>query len=538
MLGGFLVGGILLGGRFGAAITIIQVILILNYVVIVREFFRSTVKALLLQHEKTALADKLEQARAELQREARAKSAFLANISHEVRTPLNGIIGTNALLGMTDLDERQRRYNETVRHSAENLLAILNDMLDFSKLEAGRFQLDRTAFDPEQLVEDAVELVAPRVQAKGLELVVRVDLPVRRTLIGDPVRIRQILLNLLSNAVKFTERGLVAVSLTGAPGEGDFKPALRLEVRDTGPGIDPEARARLFHSFEQADGSITRRYGGTGLGLAICKELVQLMDGRIEVESEKGAGSTFRVELALPLAEAGTRRPEPQGLSGLGALLVAPPGPVRDQHERLLAEAGIAVATADTLELTDDLPAGLDVVLVDGRIRPPAGSAAHRSRRPSIRLDPMHPDRRAGSGCAAGGRCRRVPGDRPQAGPAPRVVARAGDLGPPGMASMARRTAARCRRKMANGEILGRRRPSGQPRDGVVPAGRGRLSGRHGGERAGGGAPGRIDRLRSGPDGYPDAAAGRHPGDRGDPAHGRRRGRISGHRADLERAGR
>jgi len=222
----------------------------------------------------------------------RAKSEFLANMSHEIRTPMNGVLGMAELLMRTSLNDKQHQFAETIRNSGEALLAIINDILDFSKIESGRMELEKIPFDLHDLVSEAAELFATSAHDKGLELLVSIDQGVSRMVVGDPSRLRQVLLNLISNAVKFTEQGEVAVTVNAAELH-DGKQVFRFCVRDTGIGIPPDATGKIFEAFSQVDGSTTRRYGGTGLGLTIVRQLAELMGGGTSVESTPGAGSCF-----------------------------------------------------------------------------------------------------------------------------------------------------------------------------------------------------------------------------------------------------
>lgn len=242
----------------------------------------------------------LDLARREAIAASRIKSEFLANTSHELRTPLNGIIGFTKLLLKSSLDARQREYLETIRYSAENLLTIINDILDFSKIEAGKLVLDNVPINLRDLIEETLSILAPSAYEKGLDLILLYDNDVPADLVGDPLRLRQILTNLISNAIKFTHAGHIAVrtSLSGPTGK---RAALKISVTDTGIGLSEDQQRQLFRAFAQADASTSRVFGGTGLGLAISKRLIEQMGGEIGLDSQIGQGSTFWFSLRLPV---------------------------------------------------------------------------------------------------------------------------------------------------------------------------------------------------------------------------------------------
>jgi signal transduction histidine kinase/CheY-like chemotaxis protein/HPt (histidine-containing phosphotransfer) domain-containing protein len=277
-----------------------------------------------------------------------AKGEFLATMSHEIRTPLNGIVPMLDLLSRAALPPDQRDMLNTASASSQQLLRIVDDILDYSKLEANKLELEITGFNLREVLDSVLQLLHRPAENKNIRLNLQLDPAVRLPVRGDPVRMRQVLSNLIGNAVKFTERGAVTVNVRRL-GETAAQHLLRFEVRDTGIGIDAETQTRLFSSFSQADASTTRLYGGTGLGLAICKRIIDLMGGRIGVHSEAGRGATFWFEVPL-LKVIGDMRSQDSNLELTRALLVSPEGRLRQRLSILLPTWGIQLTCVETTQ--------------------------------------------------------------------------------------------------------------------------------------------------------------------------------------------
>jgi signal transduction histidine kinase/CheY-like chemotaxis protein len=297
---------------------------------------------------------------------ARLKSQFLANMSHEIRTPMNGIIGVLDLLHRTELTAKQQRYTDIIDASARGLLTIINDVLDFSKLEAGKYVLCSSDFDLRQLMQEVAELLSPRAHDKKLELITRIEPNVPQAVHGDMDRVKQVLTNLVGNAIKFTDQGYVEMQVSVAETTADGL-LLRFGVRDTGPGIKPDDQTRLFGEFTQVDGSMTRKHGGTGLGLAISKQLSQAMGGSVGLESSIGEGSTFWFTIATRASQGA---PEPLAKLSADVLVVCPldaqSNVVRELLERWGMHCTIALNPAQACELVQASEGAFDVALVDG----------------------------------------------------------------------------------------------------------------------------------------------------------------------------
>ena len=289
-------------------------------------------------------------AAARAEESSRAKSDFLARMSHEIRTPMNGVLGMAELMRHSrHVDDRQRRYAVTIHESGTALLKIINDILDFSKIEAGKLELDRSPFCLREIVEEAVDVLWERAQSKNLELTCDVPPDLPTAVLGDALRLRQVIINLIGNAVKFTDAGSITVRVRG-PATGSQRAPFVIEVSDTGIGIQPDNLISIFDAFSQEDSSTTRVYGGTGLGLAICKQLVELMAGTITASSEPGKGATFTVSVPLESDLSVTLEKRARGLNGRQMLIVDSNPAAREIVKRQLAGWGVRVVEAGSLQ--------------------------------------------------------------------------------------------------------------------------------------------------------------------------------------------
>jgi len=319
-----------------------------------------------LEAEVQLRTHELTESNRQLAEAARAKSDFLDRMSHELRTPMNGVVGMTELLTRTTLSATQSHLTKTIRSSAQILLQIVNDLLDLSKIRAGKVALEKLPIDLAQVLEECTSLFAGTAENKNIELIVCPPAPTRRVLVGDPLRLRQVLMNLVGNAVKFTERGEVVVRADVEPGDGD-RATVRLSVTDTGIGMDAAAVGKIFEPFAQADETTTRRFGGTGLGLAICRELADLMGGRITVESQAGVGSTFR--LSLPLAQGDAIAQQNAPLPQHSVRIFTRRPSLADSVARHAASLGLTVLPTDSDAVEADTVEA-DIVVVDASTRP------------------------------------------------------------------------------------------------------------------------------------------------------------------------